>query len=207
MVCGTIGTPTSDCIVERVNVGSTCACRTILRSPRLIVFLVAPDPVRRTWVPSRVHCFQLVLTAHSERSTWRATRPVNLAWHHGRNDAIFMPMKRPLSNSFNCEKCRLTCLLGILRLLKSSSSPNVIVTFMNFPLCDGLYRANFLISAPLQGVWLCALAPNLDNLHIGSHCTYLRSFTIVPFFLLGALFSMYLCVYIYSQFNNNWFIS
>ncbi|GBN31442.1 hypothetical protein AVEN_138910-1 [Araneus ventricosus] len=52
---------------------------------------------------------------------------------------------------------------------------------MNLPLCDGLYRAHFLISAPLQGLWSCALAPNLDNLHIGSHCTYLRSLTFSSF--------------------------
>ncbi|GFT22093.1 uncharacterized protein TNCV_3271481 [Trichonephila clavipes] len=75
IVCGTIATPTSARIVERVTVESTSACRTILRSSLLVVFLVAPDPVFRTWVPSRVHCPQQFLTAHSERSTWSATRP------------------------------------------------------------------------------------------------------------------------------------
>ncbi|GFY00235.1 uncharacterized protein TNCV_4664871 [Trichonephila clavipes] len=58
IVCGTIATPTAARIFERVTVGSISACRTVLRSPLLVVFLVAPDPVFRTWVPSRVHCFQ-----------------------------------------------------------------------------------------------------------------------------------------------------
>ncbi|GBN26987.1 hypothetical protein AVEN_57703-1, partial [Araneus ventricosus] len=172
MVYGTTGIPTSDCIVERFTVGSTSACRTILQSSRLVVFLVVPDPVRRRWVSSRVHCSQHVLTAHSERSTWLATRRVD-------QPAVFMPIMMPLSNSLNCEKCLLTRLPGILRLLMSSLSRNGIVTFMNLPLCDGLYRAHFRISAPLQGVWSCTLAQNLDHLRIGSHCTYLRSFTIV----------------------------
>ncbi|GFV61287.1 uncharacterized protein TNCV_2282791 [Trichonephila clavipes] len=69
IVCGTIATPTSARIVERVTVGSTSACRTILQSSLLVVFLVAPDPVFRVWVPSCVHCSQQFLTAHSERST------------------------------------------------------------------------------------------------------------------------------------------
>ncbi|GFX54124.1 uncharacterized protein TNCV_2337601 [Trichonephila clavipes] len=55
IVWGTIATPTSARIVERVTVVSTSACRTILRSSLLVVFLVAPDPVFRAWVPSRVH--------------------------------------------------------------------------------------------------------------------------------------------------------
>ncbi|GFW33382.1 uncharacterized protein TNCV_2795491 [Trichonephila clavipes] len=71
IVCGTIATPTSAGIVERVTVGSTSACRTILRSSLLVVFLVDPDTVFRTWVPSGVHCSQQFLTAHSERSTWQ----------------------------------------------------------------------------------------------------------------------------------------
>ncbi|GFV58356.1 uncharacterized protein TNCV_40591 [Trichonephila clavipes] len=66
IVCGTIATPTSARIVERVTVGSTSACRTILRFFLLVVVLVAPDPVFRAWVPSRVHCFQQFLTAQSE---------------------------------------------------------------------------------------------------------------------------------------------
>ncbi|GFX03492.1 uncharacterized protein TNCV_4635031 [Trichonephila clavipes] len=89
MVCGTIATPTSAHIVERVSVGSTSACRMILRSSLLVVFLVAPDPVFRAWVPSRVHCSQQFLTAHSERSTWPATRCVY-------QPAVFIPMIRPL---------------------------------------------------------------------------------------------------------------
>ncbi|GFS62688.1 uncharacterized protein TNCV_3737291 [Trichonephila clavipes] len=64
--------PTSAIIVERVTAGSTSACRTILRSSHLVVFLVARDSVFRAWVPSRVHCFQQFLTAYSERSTWPA---------------------------------------------------------------------------------------------------------------------------------------
>ncbi|GFW02828.1 uncharacterized protein TNCV_3732281 [Trichonephila clavipes] len=56
IVCGTIATPTSVRIVERGTVGSTGACRTILRSSLLVVFLVAADPVFRAWVPSHFHC-------------------------------------------------------------------------------------------------------------------------------------------------------
>ncbi|GFT07181.1 uncharacterized protein TNCV_1416601 [Trichonephila clavipes] len=89
IVCGTIATPTSSRIVERVTVQSTSACRTILRSPLLVVFLVAPDPVFRTWVPCRIHYSQQFLTAHSERSTWPATRRVD-------QPAVFIPMIRPL---------------------------------------------------------------------------------------------------------------
>ncbi|GFX31134.1 uncharacterized protein TNCV_2026371 [Trichonephila clavipes] len=67
IVCGTIATPTSARIVERVTVGSTSACRTILRcSLSVVVFLVAPDSVFRAWVPSRVHCSQQFQTTHSE---------------------------------------------------------------------------------------------------------------------------------------------
>ncbi|GFV39710.1 uncharacterized protein TNCV_3904651 [Trichonephila clavipes] len=73
IVCGTIATPTSARIVERVTVGSTSACCTIIRSSLLVVFLVTPDPAFRAWVPSRVHFSQQFLTAHSERSTWPAT--------------------------------------------------------------------------------------------------------------------------------------
>ncbi|GFT20049.1 uncharacterized protein TNCV_4994421 [Trichonephila clavipes] len=96
-VCGTIAMPTSACLVERVTVVSTSACRTIRRSSLLVVFLVTPDPVFRGWVPSRVHCSQQFLTAHSERSTWPATRRVD-------EPSVFNPMIRPLSNSSNFEK-------------------------------------------------------------------------------------------------------
>ncbi|GFX01925.1 uncharacterized protein TNCV_371141 [Trichonephila clavipes] len=41
--------PASARIVERVTVASTSACRKILRSSLLVVFLVAPDPVFRAW--------------------------------------------------------------------------------------------------------------------------------------------------------------
>ncbi|GFW83734.1 hypothetical protein TNCV_668471 [Trichonephila clavipes] len=54
---------------ERVTVGSTSACHTILRSSLLVIFLVTPDPVFRAWVPSHVHCSLKFLTADSERST------------------------------------------------------------------------------------------------------------------------------------------
>ncbi|GFT94904.1 uncharacterized protein TNCV_1472071 [Trichonephila clavipes] len=111
--CGTIVTPTSARIVERVTVGSTSACRTILRSSFLVVFLVAPDPVFHAWVLSRVHYSQQFLTAHSERSTWPATRRVD-------QPAVFIPMIRPLPNSLNCEKCLLARLPGMFRLPKSS---------------------------------------------------------------------------------------
>ncbi|GFT41971.1 uncharacterized protein TNCV_1668051 [Trichonephila clavipes] len=77
IVCGTIATPTPARIVERVTVGSTSACHTILRSSLLVLFLVTPDPVFCAWVPSRVHCYQQFVTSHSERSTWPATRRVN----------------------------------------------------------------------------------------------------------------------------------
>ncbi|GFX22106.1 uncharacterized protein TNCV_3054621 [Trichonephila clavipes] len=77
IVCGTFATHTSARIDERVTMGSTSACRTILRSSLLVVFLVAPGPVFRAWVPSCVHCFQQFLTAHSKRSTWPTTRPVD----------------------------------------------------------------------------------------------------------------------------------
>ncbi|GFW23225.1 uncharacterized protein TNCV_3803251 [Trichonephila clavipes] len=76
IVCGTIATPTSARIVERVTVRSTSTCHKILRSSLLVVFLVAPDPIFCAWVPSRVHCSQQFLTANSERFTWPATRHV-----------------------------------------------------------------------------------------------------------------------------------
>ncbi|GFU86190.1 uncharacterized protein TNCV_368481 [Trichonephila clavipes] len=113
IVCGKIATPTSACVVERVTVGSTSAYRTILRSSLLVVFLVAPDPFFREWVPSRVLCSEQFLTAHSERSTWQATRCVD-------QSPVFIPMIRPLSNSLNCEKCLLARLPGMFCLPKSS---------------------------------------------------------------------------------------
>ncbi|GFT38892.1 uncharacterized protein TNCV_1585801 [Trichonephila clavipes] len=137
--------PTSACIVERVTVGSTSACRTILQSSLLVVFLVALDPVFRAWVASRVHCFQQFLTAHSERSTRPETRRVD-------QPAVFIPMIRPLSNSLNCEKCLLALLPGMFRLPKSSYNRRVIVTFMNFRICAGLYSTLFLIVAPPRRV-------------------------------------------------------
>ncbi|GFU47245.1 uncharacterized protein TNCV_1299201 [Trichonephila clavipes] len=113
IVCGTIATPTSARIVERVTVGSTSARRTIFRSSLLVVFLVAPDPVFRAWVPSRVHCYQQFLTAHYERSTWPATQRAD-------QPAVFIPMIRPFSNSLKCEKCFLERLPGMFRLPKLS---------------------------------------------------------------------------------------
>ncbi|GFX51877.1 sodium- and chloride-dependent glycine transporter 2 [Trichonephila clavipes] len=145
IVCGTIATPTSARIVERVTVGSTSACRTILRSSLLVVFLVAQDPVFRAWVPSRIHCSQQFLTAHSERSTWSATQRVD-------QPAVFIPMIRPLSNSLNCKKCLLARLPGMLRLPKSSYNRRVFVTFMNLGICAGLYSTLFLIVAPPRRV-------------------------------------------------------
>ncbi|GFU74801.1 uncharacterized protein TNCV_1904641 [Trichonephila clavipes] len=82
IVCGTIAMPTSACIVERVTVGSTSACRTILQSSLLVVFLVALDPVFHAWVASRVHCSQQFLTAHSNDPPGQP--------------AVFIPMIRPL---------------------------------------------------------------------------------------------------------------
>ncbi|GFW64140.1 uncharacterized protein TNCV_708451 [Trichonephila clavipes] len=141
IVCGTIATPTSARIVERVTVGSTSACCTILRSSILVVFLVTPDPVFRAWVPSRVHCSQQFLTEHLERSTWPATRRVD-------QPAVFIPMIIPLSNSLNCEKCLLARLPGMFRFPKSSYNRRVIVTVVNFRICAGLYSPLFLIVAP-----------------------------------------------------------
>ncbi|GFW09180.1 uncharacterized protein TNCV_2101341 [Trichonephila clavipes] len=100
-------------IVERVTVGSTSACRTILRSSLFVVFLITPDPVFHAWVPSRVHCSQKFQTAHSDRYPWRATRRID-------QPAVFIPIIMPLSNSLNCEKCLLACLPGMFRLPKSS---------------------------------------------------------------------------------------
>ncbi|GFX93011.1 uncharacterized protein TNCV_139551 [Trichonephila clavipes] len=130
IVCGAIDKPTSARIVERFTVQFTSACHTILRSSLLVVYLVAPDPVFRTWVLSRVHCSQQFLTAHSERSTWPATRCVY-------QPAVFMPIIRPLSNSLNCDKYLLARLPGLFRLPKSSYNRRVIVTFMNLRICAG----------------------------------------------------------------------
>ncbi|GFX10203.1 uncharacterized protein TNCV_1866011 [Trichonephila clavipes] len=145
IVCGTIATPASARIVKRVTVGFTSACRTIPRYSLLVVFLVAPDPVFRAWVPSGVHCSQQFLTAHSERSIWPATRRVD-------QSAVFIPMIRPLSNSLNCEKCLLAPLPGMFRLPKSSYNRRVIVPFMNLRICTGLYCTLFLIVAPPRRV-------------------------------------------------------
>ncbi|GFU45570.1 uncharacterized protein TNCV_1619971 [Trichonephila clavipes] len=145
IVCGTIATSTSDRIVERVTMGSTSACRTILRSSLLVVFLVAQESVFRTWVSSRVHCSQRFLTAHFERSTWAATRRVD-------QPAVFITMIRRLSNSLNCEKCLLARLPGMFRLPKSSYNRRVIVPFMKLRFCACLYSILFLIVAPPQCV-------------------------------------------------------
>ncbi|GFW56220.1 uncharacterized protein TNCV_4064351 [Trichonephila clavipes] len=159
IVCGTIATPTSDRIVERVTVGYTSTCRTILRFSLLVVFLVASHPVFHAWVPSRVHCSQQFLMAHSERSTWTATWPVD-------QPAVFIPMIRPLSNSLNCKKCLLARLPAMFLLLKSSYNRRVIVTFMNLRICAGLYSTLFLIVAPPRCVGVCVLAQNLDHSHV-----------------------------------------
>ncbi|GFT58992.1 uncharacterized protein TNCV_186021 [Trichonephila clavipes] len=145
IVCGTITTPTSARIVERLTVGSTSAWHTILQSSLLVVFLVAPDPVFHAWVPSRVNCSQQFLTAHSERSSWPATRRFD-------QPAVFIPMIRHLSNSLNCEKYLLARLPGMFRLPKSSYNRRVIVTFMNLRICAGLYSTLFLIVAPRRRV-------------------------------------------------------
>ncbi|GFX24579.1 putative transposable element [Trichonephila clavipes] len=100
-------------IVERITVGSTSTCRMILRSSLLMVFLVAPDPLFRTWVPSRVLCSQQFLKAHSERSTCPATWCVD-------RPAVFIPMIRPFSNSLKCQKCLVARLPVMFRLPKSS---------------------------------------------------------------------------------------
>ncbi|GFU20045.1 uncharacterized protein TNCV_1191891 [Trichonephila clavipes] len=96
-------------------------------------------------VPSRVHCSQQFLTAHSERSTWSATRCIDQL-------AVFIPKIRPRSNSLNCEKCLLARLPGMFRLPKSSYNRRVIVTFMNLRISAGLYSTLFLIVAPPRRV-------------------------------------------------------
>ncbi|GFW41067.1 uncharacterized protein TNCV_414761 [Trichonephila clavipes] len=130
IVCGKIATPTSARFVERVTVGCTSACRTILGSSLLVVFLVAPDPVfkRGHLLVSTAPQF---LTAHSKRSTCPATRRMD-------QPAVFIPMVRPLSNSPNCEKCLLALLPDMFRLPKSSYNRWVIITFMNLRICAGL---------------------------------------------------------------------
>ncbi|PRD18115.1 UNVERIFIED_CONTAM: hypothetical protein NCL1_61901 [Trichonephila clavipes] len=145
IVCGTIATPTPVRIAERVTVGSTSACRPILRSSLLVVFLLTPDSVFRAWVTSRVHCSQQFLTAHSKRYTWPATRRVD-------QPAVFIPMIRPLSNSLICEKCLLARLPGMFRLPMSSYNGRVIVTFIKLRICAGLYSTLFLIVAPPRRV-------------------------------------------------------
>ncbi|GFU36360.1 uncharacterized protein TNCV_2312611 [Trichonephila clavipes] len=107
-------------IVERVTVGSTSACRTILRSLLLVVFLVASDSVFRAWVPSRVHCSQQFLTAHSERSPWSATRHVD-------QPAIFIPMIRLSQTRLTGGEMSSARLPGMFRLPKSSYNRRVIV--------------------------------------------------------------------------------
>ncbi|GFV97672.1 uncharacterized protein TNCV_2041791 [Trichonephila clavipes] len=147
IACGTIATPTSARIVKRVT--SHCGVHKYLSqypsilSPRGLP--VAPDPVLRTWVPARVHCSQQFLMAHSERSTWPATRRVD-------QPAVFIPMIRPLSNSLNCEKCLLARSPGMFRLPKSFYNRRLIVTFMNLRICAGLYNTLFLIVAPPRRV-------------------------------------------------------
>ncbi|GFV86146.1 uncharacterized protein TNCV_671431 [Trichonephila clavipes] len=145
IVCGTIATPTTARIVERVTVESKSAFHAILQSSLLVVFLVAPNSVFRAWVPYCAHCSQQFLTAHSERSTWPATRRVN-------QTTVFIPMIRPLSNSLNCEKCLLARLPGMFRLPKSSYNRRVIVTFMNLRISSGLYSTLFLIVVPSRRV-------------------------------------------------------
>ncbi|GFV58218.1 uncharacterized protein TNCV_3434011 [Trichonephila clavipes] len=141
IVCGTIVTPTSARIVERVTVGSASACRTILRSSLLVVFLVAPDPVFHAWVPSRVHYSQQFLTAQSERSTWPATRRID-------QPAVFLLMIRPHSNSLNCEKCLLSRLPGMFSLPQSAGNRHVYETWLiQHPLND--CSALFLIPLPV----------------------------------------------------------
>ncbi|GFY15713.1 uncharacterized protein TNCV_1283581 [Trichonephila clavipes] len=145
IVCGTIATPTSARIVERVTVGFTSACRTILRSFLLVVFLVAPDTVFRAWVPSRVHYSQQFLTAHSERSTWPATRRVD-------QPSVLIPMIRPLSNSLNCEKCLLARLPGMLRLPKSSYNRRGDGAGVEFRPIDSALRAPLTGYFYIQGI-------------------------------------------------------
>ncbi|GFX38154.1 uncharacterized protein TNCV_3837531 [Trichonephila clavipes] len=117
----------------------------ILRSSLLVVFLFSPDPVFRAWVPSRVHCSQQFLMAHSERFTWPATRSVD-------QPPVFILMIRHLSNSHNCEKCLLARLPGMFRFPKSSCNQWVFVTFLNLRIYAGLYSTLFLIVAPPRRV-------------------------------------------------------
>ncbi|GFW02023.1 uncharacterized protein TNCV_1149031 [Trichonephila clavipes] len=79
IVCGTIATPTSARIVERVTVGSTSGCRTILESSLLVVFLVSPDPIF-----SRVGTFSCPLLSTISNGTLRT---IHLASNTARRPA------------------------------------------------------------------------------------------------------------------------
>ncbi|GFU17501.1 uncharacterized protein TNCV_1081411 [Trichonephila clavipes] len=137
MVRGTIATPTSAHIVERVTVGSTSGSRTIL-SPRGL-------PGRSRPGFPRVGTFSCPLLPTISNGTLRT---IYLA----SNTALFIPMIRPLSNSLNCEKCLLAQIPGMFRLPKSSYNRRAIVTFMNLRICAGLYSTLFLIVVPPRRV-------------------------------------------------------
>ncbi|GFS65159.1 uncharacterized protein TNCV_204541 [Trichonephila clavipes] len=89
IVCGTLATPTSARIVERVTVGFTSACHTILRPFLLVVFLVAPDPVCNDVGTFSCPLLPTISNGPSERSTWPAIRCVD-------EPEIFILMIRPL---------------------------------------------------------------------------------------------------------------
>ena len=125
--------------------------------------------------------------AHSEQSTWPATRHVD-------QPTFFRRMIRPLLNSFNFEKCLLTRLLGILSFLKSSYNQHAFVTFINLPLNTGLHDVPH-----------CSAAAWWTVMRI---VTILGSLTYHVFFLLlakfhdciffpswGAVFNVLECIY------------
>ncbi|GFX85499.1 uncharacterized protein TNCV_3716711 [Trichonephila clavipes] len=144
IVYGTIATPTSARIVERVTVGSTSACRTILRSSLLVVFwsLFPGFP--------RVGTFSCPLLPTISNGTLRM---IHLASNTALRPACsFHPDDQASLNSVNCEKCFLARLPGMFRLPKSSYTRRVIVTFMNLRICAGLYSTLFLIVAPPRRV-------------------------------------------------------
>ncbi|GFW80507.1 uncharacterized protein TNCV_2416091 [Trichonephila clavipes] len=145
IVCGTIATPTSARIVERVTVGSTSACRTILRSS----LLVGLPGHSRPGFP-RVVTFSCPLLPTISNGTLRTILLASI--RRVDQPAVFIPMIRPLSNSLNCEKCLPARLPGMFRLPKSSYNRRVIVTFMNLRICAGLCSTLFLIVAPPRHV-------------------------------------------------------
>ncbi|GFS78430.1 hypothetical protein TNCV_3146931 [Trichonephila clavipes] len=119
-----------------VFVGSTSACHKIF-SPRLLNSSITSFPhVGTNSCPLLPTCSDGTLrTINVARNKER--RPTNV---------FHADDQTPPPNSL-CEMSSHTALPGILRLFKPQ---NVIATFMNLPLCAGLYRAHCVNALPLQ---------------------------------------------------------